>query len=289
VHYVIELPVLACDYVSVTDVYRGETRCRIPIRADDVVLADQGYSHRQGVDWVLSQKGHVIVRLQGSNFPLLDRAGRGLDLLPALRGLHGHEPGIWDVQFEAHSRRRWPVWLHALRKSQEAAQRAKKRLRKERGIHVRADTLELAEYILVLTSLPPTELPAMQALALYCGRWQIELVIKVLKSLLGVGDLAKYDQDVARAWIQAKLLVALLIERLECEAHLSCAADTAGWELSNWRQFREVRDSLKQVVAPALPLPKLLAEGSAIGRRLHKWHRPGRRQIEALVSIIRNE
>jgi hypothetical protein len=114
-------------------------------------------------------------------------------------------------------------------------------------------------------------------------------VIKVLKSLLSVGDLAKYDQDVARAWIQAKLLVALLIERLEREAHLSCAADTAGWELSNWRQFREVRDSLKQVIAPALPLPKLLAEGPAIGRRLHKWHRRGQRQIESLVSIIRNE
>ena len=68
-----------------------------------------------------------------------------------------------------------------MRKSEAAAQRAKQRLRKERGSHVRAETLELAEYILVLTSLPPTQLPAVQALALYRGRWQIELVIKVFK------------------------------------------------------------------------------------------------------------
>ena len=109
-HYVIELPVLACDFVSVTDAHGGETLCRIPIRAGDVVLADQGYSHRPGVDWVLSQQGQVIVRLQGSNFPLLDRRGHRLDLLRALRSLRGQEPGTWELQLETRSHRRWPVW-----------------------------------------------------------------------------------------------------------------------------------------------------------------------------------
>ena len=33
-----------------------------------------------------------------------------------------------------------------------------------------------------------------------------------------VAELAKYDQDSARAWLQAKLLTALLLERLEREA-----------------------------------------------------------------------
>ena len=57
-------------------------------------------------------------------------------------------------------------------------------------------------------------------LALYRGRWQIELVFKRLKSLLGVGQLAKYDPGSAKAWLQAKLLTALLMERLEREAFL---------------------------------------------------------------------
>ena len=57
-----------------------------------------------------------------------------------------------------------------------------------------------------------------KALGLYRGRWQIELVFKTLKGLLGIGDLAKYDSDSARAWMQAKLLSALLIQRLEREA-----------------------------------------------------------------------
>ena len=76
----------------------------------------------------------------------------------------------------------------------------------------------MAEYVVVLTSLNPRQLSSLHALSLYRGRWQVELVFKTLKQLLGIGDLAKYDPDSARAWMQAKLLTALLIERLEREA-----------------------------------------------------------------------
>jgi hypothetical protein len=217
VHYVVSLPSLACDFVSVTSVRGGETLCRIPVRPGDVLLADRGYSHRAGVAWVLSQKGDVVVRHQGANFPLQDRQGRDFDLLAALRGLTEHRPGTWKVQFE-YEGQTWAVWLHAVRKSAAAAEKAKEELRKERGQGLQPETLELAEYVVVLTSLNPQQFPAAQVLALYRGRWQIEMVFKRLKGLLGVGELAKYDPDSARAWLQAKLLTALLMERLEREA-----------------------------------------------------------------------
>jgi len=219
VHYVVQLPALTCDFVEVTGVRGGETLCRLPVQAGDVVLGDRGYSHRAGVAWVLGQGGDVIVRHQGANFPLLDRAGQPFDLLAAVRGLTAHAPGTWPVQFEWEGRR-WEVWLHAVRKSAAAAERAKEELRKERGAGLQPQTLELAEYVVVLTSLNPQVVPALQVLGLYRGRWQIELVFKRLKSLLGVGELAKYDPDSARAWLQAKLLTALLLERLEREAFL---------------------------------------------------------------------
>jgi hypothetical protein len=219
VHYVVGLPSLACEFVSVTSFRGAETLCRIPVRPADVLLADRGYSHRAGVDWVLSQKADVIVRHAGPNFPLLDSRGKDFDLLGALRALRQHEPGTWSVRFQ-YEERTWPVWLHAVRKSATAAQHAKEAARKEYGAGVQAQTLELAEYVVVVTSLSPQVVSALAVLSLYRGRWQIELVFKRLKSLLGVGELAKYDEDSAKAWLQAKLLTALLMERLEREAFL---------------------------------------------------------------------
>lgn len=55
---------------------------------------------------------------------------------------------------------------------------------------------------------------AAQIMELYRRRWQIELAFKRLKSLLQLGHLAKFNADSARAWLQGKLLVACLIEKL---------------------------------------------------------------------------
>jgi IS4 transposase len=68
--------------------------------------------------------------------------------------------------------------------------------------------------VLVLTSLDAEAWSAAQVLELYRCRWQIELAFKRLKSLLQLGQLPKQDPASARAWLQLKLLLALLIERL---------------------------------------------------------------------------
>lgn len=55
---------------------------------------------------------------------------------------------------------------------------------------------------------------------LYRGRWQIELVFKRLKSLLEAGQVPKSDDDSAKAWMQAKILSALLVDRVLLEGKL---------------------------------------------------------------------
>ena len=74
--------------------------------------------------------------------------------------------------------------------------------------------LESSGYIFVFTTLPASALSAAQALELYRGRWQIELVFKRLKSILSLGYLRKVDPDSARSWLEGKLFVAMLIEAL---------------------------------------------------------------------------
>jgi hypothetical protein len=72
--------------------------------------------------------------------------------------------------------------------------------------------LEAAGYVIVVTTL--VEPDAAAIMEFYRRRWQIELAFKRLKSLLQLGHLKKFDKVGARAWLQGKLLVACLIEKL---------------------------------------------------------------------------
>lgn len=52
---------------------------------------------------------------------------------------------------------------------------------------------------------------------LYRVRWQVELAFKRLKSILRLDRLPAKDPELARAWIAAHLLLALLIEDTAAE------------------------------------------------------------------------
>ena len=217
VHYSIGLPQMACDFYEVTDDKGGETYRRIPVHSGDVLLGDRGYCHREGVAHVLKQGGDVIVRLSSSSFPLLQAEDfSDFPLLQALRSLSGHTPSEWPVCFAAEQTL-WNARLCAVRKSPAIAERAKQKLRRDatrKGKTVKPQTLEAAEYLFVLTTLPKEEATTEQVLQLYRARWQIELCFKRLKSLLRLGHVPKRADASARAFIQGKLLTALLIERL---------------------------------------------------------------------------
>lgn len=220
VHYAISLPEMQCDFYEVTDDKGGETYKRIPVQRRDIILGDRGYCHREGVAHVLEQQGDVIVRLNSTNFPLLDHKHASFDLLPHLRRLKGHQPSDWLVYFDA-SGARWSARLCAIRKSRHAADLAKSKILQQaskKQVQVRPETLECAEYVFVLVTLERDVLSARAVLDLYRARWQIELCFKRLKSLFRLGHMPKRSDASARAWIQGKLLTVLIIESLVREA-----------------------------------------------------------------------
>ena len=63
-----------------------------------------------------------------------------------------------------------------------------------------------------LTSLSARDFPLEQLGALYRLRWRIELAIKRLKSILHIDRLPAKDPGLARAWLLAHLLLALLLD-----------------------------------------------------------------------------
>jgi len=66
--------------------------------------------------------------------------------------------------------------------------------------------------MIIATSLDTETYPAANILALYRMRWQIELAFKRLKSLLNLDRLPAKDRNLARTWLNAHLLLALLID-----------------------------------------------------------------------------
>jgi len=216
-HYSVRLPELMCDHYELTDDQGGEKLGRYIFAPDELVLVDRGYSHRAGVAHVIESGAQMLVRWNPGLFPLEEVGGKPLKLLPRLRGLGPGQTGEWPVQF-VWQQKPYALRLCAVRKSEVAAKRALRKAQRKaqkNGTQAQAEALELTGYVLVLTSEQTLSLSAV--LELYRGRWQVELVFKRLKSLLDAGQLPKNDDASALAWMQAKILTALVVDRILLE------------------------------------------------------------------------
>ncbi len=215
-HYSATLPSLHCDEVIVTGPEVGESFTRFTVRPGDLLIGDRGLAHRKGIRHVVAAAGDVIVRLNLTNVPLLDGAGQPFPLLRRLRQLRGATVGDWPVTI-VDEQGRVSGRVCAIKKSRSAAARARQRTQREnsrKGHLVRRSTLQAAGYIFVFTTLAARSCPAEAVLELYRCRWQVELAFKRLKSILATGHLKKTDPIGAKAWLQGKLLAAVIIEAL---------------------------------------------------------------------------
>ena len=220
VHYTLRLPELSCDFFELTDEHGGETYRRIPVKGGDLLLADRGYSNAAGVSTVRAAGGDVLVRWNSFSFPLQTADGKAFEALKELSKLPKRGAREWVVSF-TQGGKKYQGRLCAIRKNAVATTRAQEKMRRQarkKQKPVNDEALKLAEFVLVFTTVSSKELSTREVLELYRVRWQIELRFKHLKSLLGLGCLPKYDAASCRAWIQAKLLCGLLIERLMRQA-----------------------------------------------------------------------
>jgi Transposase DDE domain len=217
VHWAVNLADLQCDFFELSDLkHGGETFRRVPVAAGDILLGDRVYAAPPGIGHVVRAHGDVVVRLNRQALPLFARPGRRMDLGSFLRRLKGKT----SQEREAWMRNPDGGWvagrLIALRQSAEATRRIRRRLRRRAQRNqekLSAASLEFAEYFMIWTTLPQT-FPATSVLEFYRLRWQIELVFKRMKSILGLGHLPKRDPLSAKAWLEGKLFTGLLIERM---------------------------------------------------------------------------
>ena len=107
---------------------------------------------------------------------------------------------------------RVPVRICAKRKTPEQIEKAMKKLKYLERKHTVTDEARVFnEYIVLVTSLEDT-ISAEQVLSVCRLRWQVEMYFKRLKSILDFGELPKKKPENSLAWLNGKLMVALLIE-----------------------------------------------------------------------------
>ena len=218
IHLGFNLAKLAIDHIELTDVSGGETLTRFKMNPGEIAIGDRGYARRRGLKSVVDAGADFIVRLNWQNLPLKDQSGHAFDLFDFLRKLPDAQAREQTVIVEPGDPPGSPnlsCRLVALRKSEAAAEVSRRKALREKnkkGHIIDPRTLEAAGYIFVLTSLPSASLPTTEVLELYRFRWQVELAFKRLKSLLELDELPARDPPLARSFLYAKLLAALLLE-----------------------------------------------------------------------------
>ncbi len=209
------------DQLELTDVHGAENLQRLSYAPGDIALSDRYYARPRDLRPVIDAGADFIVRTGWNSLRLLQPNGEPFDLFAALAAQAEQES---EMQVRIHegvtgAAPPQPLILRLVirRKDPDQAQAEQKRLikdAKKRAKQPDPRSLEAAKYILLLTSLPVATFPPADILTLYRFRWQIELAFKRFKSLAGLDMLPAKKPELARAWIYARLIVAIIAEQI---------------------------------------------------------------------------
>lgn len=216
-HYALDLTTLHCDWQELTDAHGGESLERLPVQRGDVILGDRAFFTRRGMAHLAVAGAYAVIRLRWRHARLLDPQGQVCRALDLACTLAAGQVGEWPVHLPLPGGKQLAGRVIVIGLPLPLVERAQRRARrgaskKQHRLH--PDTLAAARYVILFTSLPKELLSAQSVLDLYRYRWQVELAFKRLKQLLQIGRLPHKDPGAARGWIQAKLVVALLLETL---------------------------------------------------------------------------
>lgn len=205
------------DQIELTDGRGAESLRRLAYQAGDIVLGDRYYARPRDLRPVIAAGADFIVRTGWNSLRLLQPDGGPFDLFAALAA-QAEQEGEIQVRVDEGRDDGPPLVLRLVvrRKAPEQAQAEQKRLLKDaqkRGRKPDPRSLDAANYILLLTSLPADAFSTADVLALYRFRWQIELAFKRMKSLAGLDELPAKKPELARAWLYARLIAILMAEQ----------------------------------------------------------------------------
>lgn len=220
IHSAFDLPSERFGHFELTDQQEGETFDRIPVVKGEIRIADRAYLQPERIATVIEAGADVLIRAGWRNARWLDARGCPLDLIAELRAAKARgliDRRIWIKRKDGPA---LAMRLVAVKKPADAAAEARRKARRDaqdEGRTISKETLEAADWVILVTSLVPDEFSTKDVLALYRLRWRIELGFKRLKSLIGLKTPPGTDPRSAKPYLLAHLLIILLLEPLVSE------------------------------------------------------------------------
>jgi len=195
------------SHLHITDCHTAETLALYDLQPGDIAVADNAYGYRRSVAHAVSRQADTVLRITPATFPLETAAGTALDVAAWLR----------KAGPEVRSRACWCRWqgqryhLHlvALKKSAAATRAALRHKRREAQRDkrtLRAETVELAGWVLLVTTLDGAVWSDEEVVKLYRARWQIEVLYKRIKQVLGLHCLSARSVATAEATVRAVMV-----------------------------------------------------------------------------------
>ena len=189
-HIAIDLVKLDILHIELTDKHVGEGLMHFPLREGDVVVVDRGYNHPADIIEITDKGTLLTLRLNPNSMRLYSVGGEQKINVFDLLSKTQTDQVCQEVWITSKDGKFVKAWVHAQHLPEELRAEARRKCRQNsKSKNVKQETLLYAEWTMILSTVPPQALDTNAVMALYRLRWQVELFIKRLKSLLDIDKL----------------------------------------------------------------------------------------------------
>ncbi len=191
------------------------------LQAGAIYVHESGSGYRDRVAQSAEAGAYAVTAFYPGSFPLQDEHARDFEVIKWLKAQRARAGKICSTRaFFSHQEKSYEVRVIALHRTAEQTeqmrrQKCKKASKRQRGIQ--SETLYLAGWLLVLTTLPAADWSAVEVLSLYRARWHIELLFKRIKQLLSQHRLRAETEETALATVYAIVVSWVMQQEVACE------------------------------------------------------------------------
>lgn len=243
----------------------GESLVNFRLLAGDLVIGDRAYGTIRSMEHCRKADASYVLRLRSGAFKVYDADHNAIDVNKWLRANKKEKGAFARDCFYKSGGAYVPIRICAQHKTAAEIEEDRRRLAKEdkrKGRKTSEKAKQFRDFFVVVTNLPECVTPD-EVLSVYRVRWQIELLFKRFKSLLGFGSIPTKTPLHTDVWLRLKLLIAVLVERIMGTIDPS-KLEAQGAYRSIWREYKLGRFLLAAMLMPRLPSPEQLQEAASM-------------------------